>query len=980
MVFSHWALVYLNSVVLLCGGVAGQSRQLPVCKESDYHYEYTECDSLGSRWRVAVPHTPEICTGLPDPIRGTECSFSCKAGEYLEMKNQECRKCSVGTYSLGTGIRIDEWDTLPPGFSNFAMTPTFEFHMSESNCSNSTWIPKGDYIASSVDECTSILSYSVNLKQSGKVTFDYYYPDARIFFEFYVQNDQCQSEGSQNQWMQITENKWISYNLDLQRGNNVLFWKTTGLSPDSSVPKPVLIRAVDITGVAYTSECFPCKAGTYSSKPGSSICSPCPANTYSNKGATVCQQCDKNSYSETGSGTCQKRLSCTEKDYFYIHMPCDVNGQTQLMYKWTEPKICSEDISGSVSLPASGEKVDCPPCNPGFFKTNTSSCEACPFGFYSNGTVCTKCPAGTEPVLGFEYKWWNVKPDNLKSKIYRADLSESDEFTGWEVAGDYIYTTPGLADNDYMTLTLNVPGFRSPHSVSDEFLNSELARVTFVFETICSGDCKFYFMAGTNERHTNSVEQWSDSAFKQSYTYIVTSNYTTSFTWAFQRTKSQSMERKFNSDMAKIYFINVTNVVNGVASRCRHCALGSSQSCVPCPAGHYIEVDTGTCHQCPSNTFLNLEHPYGPKACLPCGDHTKSNLMQTVCFNDCTFEVTRQEQLFHFDLSLLSNGTTFLMGPRFTSRGLKYFHQFSLSVCGNEGRQMAFCIENVTESRGIRSYVCQSTILPSEMRGVKNIISSQPFSLADRLIGVTAESTFHNITSPDDLFPGKTDVPDIIFYFRSNERTQACKDGRASAVRLRCDQTAVAIGGTVSLPSKCPEGTCDGCTYHFLWMTAHACPLCSERDYKEIETECVQGVQKTTYMWRTPRLCAAGVELPMEKVRACKSMSFWIKLGLSTGTLMAVLLVAIICYFWKKTQKLEYKYSRLMMNSNLKDCELPAADSCAIMEGEDIEDDLLFLTKKSIFGKIKSFSSKRTSDGFDSVPLKTSSGQNDIEL
>lgn len=46
------------------------------------------------------------------------------------------------------------------------------------------------------------------------------------------------------------------------------------------------------------------------------------------------------------------------------------------------------------------------------------------------------------------------------------------------------------------------------------------------------------------------------------------------------------------------------------------------------------------------------------------------------------------------------------------------------------------------------------------------------------------------------------------------------------------------------------------------------------------------------------------------------------------------------------------------MNSSLKDCELPAADSCAIMEGEDGEDDLIFLTKKSIFGKIKSFTTK----------------------
>lgn len=55
---------------------------------------------------------------------------------------------------------------------------------------------------------------------------------------------------------------------------------------------------------------------------------------------------------------------------------------------------------------------------------------------------------------------------------------------------------------------------------------------------------------------------------------------------------------------------------------------------------------------------------------------------------------------------------------------------------------------------------------------------------------------------------------------------------------------------------------------------------------------------------------------------------------------------------------MEYKYSKLVMNATLKDCDLPAADSCAIMEGEDVEDDLIFTSKKSLFGKIKSFTSK----------------------
>ncbi|CAM9319777.1 unnamed protein product, partial [Lampetra planeri] len=55
-------------------------------------------------------------------------------------------------------------------------------------------------------------------------------------------------------------------------------------------------------------------------------------------------------------------------------------------------------------------------------------------------------------------------------------------------------------------------------------------------------------------------------------------------------------------------------------------------------------------------------------------------------------------------------------------------------------------------------------------------------------------------------------------------------------------------------------------------------------------------------------------------------------------------------------KRLQYKYSKLMMSSGGKECELPTADSCAIMEGEDAEDDLIDLTKKSFLTKIKSFS------------------------
>ena len=56
------------------------------------------------------------------------------------------------------------------------------------------------------------------------------------------------------------------------------------------------------------------------------------------------------------------------------------------MFKWAEPKICSEALPRAAQLPPSGLKTRCPPCNPGFYKSNSSACEPCPYGSYSNGS------------------------------------------------------------------------------------------------------------------------------------------------------------------------------------------------------------------------------------------------------------------------------------------------------------------------------------------------------------------------------------------------------------------------------------------------------------------------------------------------------------------------------------------------------------------------------------------------------------------
>ncbi|XP_030640294.1 UPF0577 protein KIAA1324 [Chanos chanos] len=891
------------------------------------------------------------------------------------MKTQECRKCALGTYSLGTGVAFDEWDNLPAGFVSQGVS--MSYGSTYTNCTNSTWTPKGDYIASNTDECTSTLSYAVNLKKPGSVSFQYFYPDKTIFFEFYVQNDQCQSTDSQSRWMKTSESNWDSHYVNLNQGNNILYWRTTGFGLAGTAVKPVLLRNIAISGVAYTSECFHCKPGTYSAKPGSARCAPCPVDTYSNKGATACQPCEKEKYAGIGSGTCLERPPCKETDYFYTHTPCDSEGKTQLMYKWIEPKICSENAEGAAKLPASGQMETCPPCNPGFFPNNSSVCEPCPHSFYSNGTACSECPVGTEPVIGFEYKWWNRMPSNMRSSVYSREYSDSERTTAWEVAGEYIYTTPGDLDSDLMILTLSVPGYSLPNALAKEPERGEISRISFVFETKCTADCTLYFMAGLNERNNDGVEQWTGTNGKQSYSYLIKNNNTVSFTWAFQRTSTYSTGRQYSSDFTKIYAVHITNVIGGVASHCRHCALGTSEAgsdCKPCPAGHYMVKGTGLCKSCPPNTFIRPEQPVGEKACIPCGPNTNSNEAHSACVSDCTLTVNHRGETLRYDFSALANVTNFQGGPRFTSKGLRYFHQFSVGLCGTERRELASCVDNVTESRKeVRSYVCQSTVVPSEVRG-QSMVSSQPFSIGDTLKGVTTESKLDQLSSPKNYFPLESDLPDVIFHYRARETTQACKNGRSTYIRLRCDPT-VALKDQISLPSKCTEGTCDGCSFHFLWRSKYACPLCSESNYKEIVSACVKGIQRTTYVWHQPLRCTGGVSLPPPKVNACVTLDFWLKFGVSIGTLAALLLIGISCYFWKRTRKLEYKYSKLMMTAGEKECELPAADSCAIMEGEDAEDDLIYLTKKSFFGKIKSFSRQRTSDGFDSVPLKSSAGQ-----
>uniref|UniRef100_A0A3P8V1V3 Endosome-lysosome associated apoptosis and autophagy regulator family member 2 n=2 Tax=Cynoglossus semilaevis TaxID=244447 RepID=A0A3P8V1V3_CYNSE len=441
--------------------------------------------------------------------------------------------------------------------------------------------------------------------------------------------------------------------------------------------------------------------------------------------------------------------------------------------------------------------------------------------------------------------------------------------------------------------------------------------------------------------------------------------------------------------MARIYSISVTNAVDGVSSTCQACALStqvSSVTCVPCPPGHYIDENTSQCTECPLNSYLVSHAPLGPDACKPCGPGSKSDKERNSCYSDCLFTHTEGNVSLTFDFSLIGSVGTLMIGPSFTSKGTKYFHHFNISLCGGQDH-LAACTDNVTDltftdqqrqkgegANAVKTFICQSTIIPATGRGFHTALSSQSINLADTFLGASVETKLGEIKMKPELFPPTSKrVLDVNFYYKSSDSTSSCDSGRSVVVTLRCNPEK-SIKGDLSVPSQCPAGTCDGCTYQFLWESSGACPTCKEQDFHQIEGACKGGQQDLLYMWNEPKLCTGGVAIPEKKTLACNGMEFWIQLGAALGTFTSVLLVFLICYFWKKNKRLEYKYSRLVISAN-KECDMPGADSCAVMEGEtegDMEDEVVF-TKPSLLHKLKAMTSKGTDGMFENVQLNNHS-------
>jgi len=343
----------------------------PLCTLDDYEVVLGPCVA-GYQSKNYVPKSyPNRCQGglVPPPER-VECevnTIDCPAGTYINSEDQ-CVPARKGRYSIGGGVVVDRFDSLPEYFDD-----------------SGGWQMLGS-LARSGDGDTS-LTAKVFLVKNGAVSFEYKvvtFDESVKGFQFAIDDD------TQLVAAMTTHYSYDSVAFELSTGEHLLSWRFIGGSPTTPTSRGnyVYIRKIIIAGTDYaTRSDIPCPSGYYQSEEGQIQCLPCPQNTRSLGGAANCSPCNLSSYSLPASSECEIRHSCTYSDFTIKYGEC-ISDRRLKYYVPLEPQICI--------------------LNKFPFTTNESTevCLLCPVGFFSQNGECVSCSNG---------KYWDYTSGNCIS-------------------------------------------------------------------------------------------------------------------------------------------------------------------------------------------------------------------------------------------------------------------------------------------------------------------------------------------------------------------------------------------------------------------------------------------------------------------------------------------------------------------------------------------------------------------------------------
>eukprot|EP01113_Clastostelium_recurvatum_P039353 TRINITY_DN599_c0_g1_i2.p1 TRINITY_DN599_c0_g1~~TRINITY_DN599_c0_g1_i2.p1 ORF type:complete len:1691 (+),score=310.04 TRINITY_DN599_c0_g1_i2:2107-7179(+) len=884
----------------------------PECSMDDVEEVYGPCVYGKRQIHYYWADNPTQCHDgikLP-PTRVVNCTITtltCPAGMYVKddggnaSDEETCVACPGGTFSLGGGLRIDNWNNggsgddgngnnnnnqLPPGFNHINTCTGGQV------CSQWRVAPDGRSLLSGVGSSALGATYTFNLPGTVKFHYQVYISQSGSF-GFFIDGVIRLYEGAQKIMTQPRE-----FFFDVEAGVHNFKWSFfSGRldSPNALDFEGAYLYDIEFMGLdSADAQCTPCAPGWVSSS-NSSSCRQCPANTYANGRHTYCIQCsaiDANSYSMPGSEVCLPRPTCSDEDYYLVYGDCTMNGDGTLSrsasYTRKMPSIC---LDGPLAYrPPAPAETQCAPCPDGLYRDG-AQCKICADGTYVDPSSPVSDPPCKAPegdhYLYKELAYFTTDGDNHWSAEWQTGCHGDGCFnsSGWRIRESCIESSDHLDGRVDSWVSLYIQIDASTYTTE--------ASVHFLYDVDQTGPQNNGLFFLIDEVPHMLI---STTSGEQTFPLNVGAH---SLKWIAHKEAGGG-----STVSARVRSIRIRGSVRG-PSFASVCPAGTSTAqktssdvynCALCPPGTFSAVSGASeCTRCPAGTFASSQGSTGCEPC-PAGTYTEGE-GAAYCITNCSFTLRGGQVV---DLSRLDSSSS--AGSVSDSDHNTYY----ISPC-----EMTYCNPTFNPNADKKTHVCINTLGGDVLDGGSLLASVEQYN--------NTETAF-----------------DFLITYSGGD-SFGCEEGangRELQLGFACDENS----GRGS-PQFLAYSSDTRCTSLFMWRSLYACPLCTANDYVTVYTPCESGVRRVIRERVNP--CndmyskldnANNVEETCSGFEVSSTIIIVVVLAL-------VVLVIILIFVSVRNRLLTRKYSRLINRDDNKNPQFEL-DEPNVLHDDDDDDDL----------------------------------------
>jgi len=531
-------------------------------------------------------------------------------------------------------------------------------------------------------------------------------------------------------------------------------------------------------------------------------------------------------------------------------------------------------------------------------------CTYCPLGSYSDGTLlqCAKCAEGSAAIPGYYLNMFaeGNPPGILKQECSGDFCSKAENSQFWEHRGDYM-ATKRLPGNFETTISF--------HDIPIDYYDARIfincsvdCRITAGESKLAKHDhCYLKMIILKNNETIKDIDcvskyrsQYRNGTIRKHHFPLKGPG---SYTFKVFFHHEDEAYNSLVSYEARIHGVEISGARSGSAKSCKKCIAGTRVSddsafCEKCPPGTYSNAGATKCTPCLAGYFSSKN---GSKSCTKCGSGTKSNLNKDGCdYNGCKF---RAAEGVDYDLSPLTvRGGPMHRVKTYVSNSHHYFPVlYYINLCSYEHDNTSCMVTikelnqtsrkyEVVESRSLKTMACKrwgfDTLYSYSIGEVLNFIP-----LKDNLTG----GLMINLTGG----------------YRCWHREHKVLSVPSTSILMICD-----LYRGVGQPEPRSNASAiddKNCHFQLSWRTTYACPMCTEKDYSIVYSQCNdEGSQTVTYS--RVKQCRTEKDV-YTKLQSCEKSGTSAPLIATVviALIFIVILVVFVVYYVRRNRDLRDK-------------------------------------------------------------------------